>query len=71
MPTKIRLELKCKENDDGTFDAHASDDGAEITGSEFRVLNGTCKDIQELHRKLQKHYPNVKIDVLGPCESCL
>lgn len=71
MLKDIKLELRCKKNDEGSFEAGSIMDGLHIVDPKFFVARGTCNDIQTIHKQLQAAYPGVPIHVGQACSNCI
>ncbi len=70
MPTKLNVEIRCRRNADGTFDAAAYQDGSRVVN--FDVRRATCDQVAALYVRLAAEYPDdVAVRVAAPCSGCI
>ena len=69
MPKDFDLELRCKENDDGSYNGGIWYDGKQVADTDYIVQNGDCEDMQELWRRARDRYGK-NPQVVGDCVDC-
>lgn len=64
-----RIELYCKKNDDGSYDAGIKEDGTPLAAADYIVLKGDCDDLQELWKRARDKY-SVNPEIGNACKEC-
>gem|GEM_PF-1574764 len=70
VPTELNIEIRCRRNQDGTFNGVAYQDEAQL--ADFEVQNATCEQIRHLYLRVSAEYPpDVAIRISKSCRDCV